>query len=78
MTTPTDLPSNPSSGPDAPVVQCPTCGQPALFARSNRFRPFCSERCKMIDLGAWGNEEFRVPVQTPPQDAQYGDPRFED
>jgi endogenous inhibitor of DNA gyrase (YacG/DUF329 family) len=32
----------------------------------------------MIDLGAWGNEEFRVPVQTPPQDAQYGDPRFED
>lgn len=60
------------------MVKCPTCGQPALFARSNRFRPFCSERCKMIDLGAWGNEEFRVPVQTPPQDAQYGDPRFED
>ncbi|MBP7353406.1 DNA gyrase inhibitor YacG [Comamonas sp. UBA7528] len=78
MTTPAD-PSSPSSAnPDAPVVNCPTCGQATLFARSNRFRPFCSERCKMIDLGAWGNEEFRVPVQTPPQDAQYGDPRFED
>jgi endogenous inhibitor of DNA gyrase (YacG/DUF329 family) len=26
----------------------------------NRFKPFCSERCKMIDLGAWANEEYRV------------------
>jgi endogenous inhibitor of DNA gyrase (YacG/DUF329 family) len=28
----------------------------------NRYRPFCSERCKMIDLGAWANESYRVPV----------------
>ncbi len=27
----------------------------------NRFRPFCSERCQMIDLGTWANEEYRVP-----------------
>ena len=67
-----------SSKPDAPVVKCPTCGAPSLFAPSNRFRPFCSERCQMIDLGAWGNEEFRVPAATPPQDETYGDPRHED
>ena len=67
------------STPEVPTeVPCPTCGGPALFQRSNRFRPFCSERCKMIDLGAWANEDFRVPAQTPPQDAQYGDPRHED
>lgn len=71
-------PAAPTSEPDAPVVNCPTCRTATLFAPSNRFRPFCSERCKMIDLGAWGNEEFRVPAQTPPQDAQYGDPRLED
>ena len=59
-------------------VRCPQCGQDALWAPENPWRPFCSERCKLIDLGAWGNEEFRVPAQTPPQDAQYGDPRHED
>lgn len=71
-------PAAPTAAPKAPVVQCPTCGEPNLFAPSNHFRPFCSDRCKMIDLGAWGNEAFRVPAQTPPQDAQYGDPRLED
>lgn len=62
----------------APTVKCPTCGGPSLFAPSNAWRPFCSQRCKNIDLGAWAAEEFRMPAQTPPQDAQYGDPRTED
>ena len=43
------------------TVDCPTCKGPSLFAASNRFRPFCSERCKQIDLGAWASESFRVP-----------------
>jgi len=59
-------------------VKCPTCGALSLFAPSNPFRPFCSERCQMIDLGAWGNERFRMPAEAPPQDAPYGDPRHED
>ncbi len=63
---------------DTPAITCPQCGGPSSFAKSNRFRPFCSERCKMIDLGAWGNEDFRVPAESPPLDAQYGDPRHED
>ncbi|MEJ8296753.1 DNA gyrase inhibitor YacG [Delftia tsuruhatensis] len=60
-----------------PTVRCPTCAGPSLFAPANRFRPFCSERCRQIDLGAWANEEFRVPAPMPPEDAHFGDPRTE-
>lgn len=42
------------------VVTCPTCGKEMEWDTSNRFRPFCSERCKLIDLGKWANEEYRV------------------
>ena len=58
-------------------VKCPTCGGDSLYSPANRFRPFCSERCKMIDLGAWGNEDFRVPAEAPPEDNIYGDPKLE-
>lgn len=47
-------------------MPCPRCGALAPFSPENRYRPFCSERCKVIDLGAWANEEYRVAV--PPQD----------
>ncbi len=43
-----------------PLVACPTCGKEIEWDASNRFRPFCSERCKLIDLGKWANEEYRV------------------
>jgi len=43
-----------------PVVTCPTCGKEHVWDSNNRFRPFCSERCKLIDLGKWANEEYRV------------------
>lgn len=45
----------------AKVVICPTCGGNSVYAASNAFRPFCSERCKNIDLGAWASENFRMP-----------------
>ena len=44
----------------APRVTCPTCREKSEFSPNNRWRPFCSERCKLIDLGAWANEEYRV------------------
>jgi len=47
-----------------PSVPCPRCGAPAAFASSNRWRPFCSERCKLIDLGNWASERYRVPDAT--------------
>lgn len=43
------------------TVPCPTCGGPSVFAPQNKWRPFCSERCKNIDLGAWASEGYRVP-----------------
>jgi endogenous inhibitor of DNA gyrase (YacG/DUF329 family) len=43
-----------------PVVNCPICGKPVAWGPENRYRPFCSERCKQIDLGAWASEEYRV------------------
>jgi endogenous inhibitor of DNA gyrase (YacG/DUF329 family) len=43
------------------VVACPQCGTEVVWNSESRFRPFCSERCKMIDLGQWANEEYRIP-----------------
>jgi hypothetical protein len=43
-------------------VPCPRCGALAPYSPGNHWRPFCSERCRSIDLGAWANEEYRVPV----------------
>ncbi len=44
-------------------VQCPTCKRSVEWSEENPYRPFCSERCKLIDLGAWANEEYRVPAE---------------
>ncbi len=44
------------------TVACPTCGARVPWTPESKFRPFCSERCKMIDLGAWANESYRIPV----------------
>lgn len=46
------------------TVKCPQCGGHAIFASTNAYRPFCSERCKNIDFGAWASEAFRAPVET--------------
>ncbi len=46
----------------ARLVACPHCGTIIEWSPQNHFRPFCSERCKMIDLGAWATERYRVPV----------------
>lgn len=44
------------------TVRCPTCGTPVDWTPQSTWRPFCSERCKLIDLGAWANESYRVPA----------------
>ncbi|WP_374510550.1 DNA gyrase inhibitor YacG [Niveibacterium sp.] len=53
------------SSPTPRTIKCPTCSQPVLWAPENRWRPFCSERCKLIDLGAWADEKYRVAGQEP-------------
>ena len=42
------------------MVTCPTCHKRIEYSRANPFRPFCSERCKLIDLGAWASEERTI------------------
>ena len=64
------------SAPTAPrKVRCPACQGWSLFSPANPWRPFCSERCKQMDLGAWASEGFRVPAEAPPEGATFGDPR---
>jgi endogenous inhibitor of DNA gyrase (YacG/DUF329 family) len=53
-------------------VDCPTCGRKAEFSPANRWRPFCSERCKTVDLGAWAAEAYRV-AGSPLEDAVSSD-----
>lgn len=43
-------------------VACPTCRKPALPRAENKAFPFCCERCRVIDLGGWLSESYRVPV----------------
>lgn len=56
-------------------VTCPTCAGPSVFAPVNPFRPFCSQRCQQIDLGAWASEQFAVAAPEPPDlfDAAFPD-----
>jgi len=51
-------------------VPCPSCKALALYDASNRWRPFCSERCRSADLGAWASEQFRVAAAAPTEDDQ--------
>lgn len=42
-------------------VNCPTCCKSIIYSIENLHRPFCSERCKLIDLGAWAEEKYSIP-----------------
>ena len=42
-------------------INCPTCGNKATWLPENVFKPFCSSRCKLIDLGEWASGDRRIP-----------------
>ncbi|KTD37479.1 DNA gyrase inhibitor YacG [Legionella moravica] len=42
-------------------ISCPICGKQNTWDSENAFRPFCSERCKLIDLGEWASETRKIP-----------------
>jgi endogenous inhibitor of DNA gyrase (YacG/DUF329 family) len=50
----------------AKTVSCPTCNAAVVWSEDSPYRPFCSKRCRLIDLGEWLDEEKRIP----------GDPHF--
>ena len=45
-------------------VRCPNCGAAVPWTAQSKWRPFCSERCRLIDLGEWLNEEKRIPGES--------------
>jgi len=55
------------------IVTCPTCGKRVKWTQGNAFRPFCSERCKLIDLGGWASEQHSIPGSTVEDDLLSGD-----
>jgi hypothetical protein len=55
------------------TVACPTCQRPVLWSPDSPFRPFCSERCRMIDLGAWASERHVIPGEELPVAREDGD-----
>ncbi|HEU5294160.1 MAG TPA: DNA gyrase inhibitor YacG [Burkholderiaceae bacterium] len=59
-----------SRGDQTLLVPCPTCSRRIAYTPANRWRPFCSERCRSIDLGAWASERFRVTSPAQPGDGE--------
>ncbi|MCL1142058.1 DNA gyrase inhibitor YacG [Shewanella gaetbuli] len=46
------------------TVNCPICQTQVNWSAEEKFKPFCSERCKLIDLGDWADEKHAIPVKT--------------
>lgn len=42
-------------------ITCPTCSKANTWHSENKYKPFCSERCKLIDLGEWASENHKIP-----------------
>lgn len=68
---------NTPSGAKPRIVRCPGCGGDSIYAPGNPYRPFCSERCKNLDFGAWASENFRVASEAPPDDQPFGDAKLQ-
>jgi len=57
----------------ARIVTCPNCKKRMQWSTKNTHRPFCSERCRLIDFGAWVNEEQRIPGKSEADEVMSGD-----
>ncbi len=54
------------------IVRCPACGGASEYSDANPWRPFCCERCKNHDFGAWASESYRVADPAPSGTAEGG------
>lgn len=50
------------------IIDCPICGEKNTWHKDNIYRPFCSERCKLIDLGEWASDKHRIPGEPIPSE----------
>jgi hypothetical protein len=57
-------------------VKCPTCRVAVEWTAQACFKPFCSERCKLIDLGEWAMEEKRIPGESVPIENEFEDSSY--
>ena len=48
------------------LVKCPTCQKSVEWSTLSTFRPFCSDRCRLIDLGEWASEKHAIPAEPLP------------
>ncbi len=48
----------------ATTVKCPTCKRAVEWSAASQYRPFCSDRCRLIDLGAWLSEAHKIPDES--------------
>lgn len=56
------------------VVACPQCGKEVIWqSEISPYRPFCSERCKLIDLGKWAEGDYSIPLENPSEDEMTDD-----
>ncbi len=55
-------------------IKCPTCKKQVAWSKDNAFRPFCSERCQLIDLGAWADGSYAIPTKESPTDDEENTP----
>ena len=56
------------------IIRCPACGGESVYAVSNPWRPFCSARCRGVDLGAWASAGYRVPARPEAEDGDDDEP----
>jgi len=53
------------------TVKCPTCQKQVEWSKSSTFRPFCSDRCRLIDLGEWASEKHAIPAEPIPSTEEF-------
>jgi len=55
------------------IVKCPTCRRDVEWSPASQYRPFCSDRCRLIDLGEWLSEQHRIPDESAAEDSVHPD-----
>lgn len=56
------------------IVRCPQCNKVIEYSANNEYRPFCSERCRLIDLGEWMTEKNTIPDDETPASEMFPAP----
>ncbi len=55
------------------IVRCPTCDKPVAWISSSKYKPFCSDRCRLIDLGEWASGNRTIPADAEHDDVTAAD-----